>query len=286
MPHPVPKTPAVPPATTRRIPTSLGQLAVRLVGRGEPLVLWHSMFVDSTSWDRVVPMLADHRRLVLVDAPSSGASDPLRTPSDIAGCAAAAAELLEALRPELGGAPVDWLGNAWGGHVGMHLAATRPELVRRLVAVSAPTRPIGPALRARIRLLLPLYRLLGAGAIAKPVAETLLTDSTRASDLAGVELVLGPLRRADRTAMVRAITTGILRRTDLTWAARRISCPVLFVTTDDRGEWTPDEARTVAAQMPDAHEATVTGSRVLPMVERPEAFVAAVEQFWRDRPVS
>lgn len=268
------------------VPTRLGRLHVRLVGQGEPLVLWHSMFVDSTSWDRIVPELARHRRLILVDGPSSGGSDPLDRAHDIAACAGAAEDLLAELRADLGNGTVgdqgiDWLGNAWGGHVGLHLAATRPDLMRTLVAVSAPTHPIGPMLRSKVRMLLPLYRAFGAsGVVGSTITESLLTDHTRRHDPAGLELVLGPLRAADRRAMSRAVHTAILRRTDLGWAATRITAPVLFVTTDDRGEWTPAQAQAVAAQMTNAHEATVTGSRVIPAIEQPEQLLDILMAFW------
>ncbi len=104
------------------------------------MVLWDSMVVDSNSWSRVVPALAVHRTLYLVDGPSSGDSDPLDRASDIAGCSDAAAQVLEALREQVAG-PVDWVGNAWDGHVEMYLAATHPELIASLVAISAPITP-------------------------------------------------------------------------------------------------------------------------------------------------
>jgi pimeloyl-ACP methyl ester carboxylesterase len=265
---------------TRLVPTPLGRLQVRAVGRGAPVVLWHSMFVDATSWDRVVPALATDRRLLLVDGPSSGGSDPLTRASDIAGCALAADALLDGLSDEIDG-PVDWVGSAWGGHVGMQLAATRPGRLRRLVAISAPTDPIDAGLRRRLRLLLPLFRAVGArGPVRSAILETLLTDASRANDPAAVELILGPLRRADREGMALAVETAIVNRTDLAGAAARIRRPVLFVTTDDRGEWTPERAREVAAGMTDAREVTVSGSRVLPAVEQPDALVAAIREFW------
>ena len=80
--------------------------------------------------------------------------------------------------------------------------------------------------------------------------------------------------------MVNAIYTAILNRTDLTWAVDKIVCPALFVATDDRGEWTPAEARAVAATMTDAREVTVTGARVIPAIEQPAALSAAVLEFW------
>lgn len=34
------------------VPTRLGRLACRRIGSGPVAVLWHSMFVDSHTWDR------------------------------------------------------------------------------------------------------------------------------------------------------------------------------------------------------------------------------------------
>jgi hypothetical protein len=39
------------PATT--VPIRLGPLQVQTIGAGPPTVLWHSLFVDSTTWTRV-----------------------------------------------------------------------------------------------------------------------------------------------------------------------------------------------------------------------------------------
>ena len=35
------------------VPTRLGDLRVETCGSGPPAVLWHSLFVDSTTWERV-----------------------------------------------------------------------------------------------------------------------------------------------------------------------------------------------------------------------------------------
>ncbi|MDV8002265.1 alpha/beta hydrolase [Rhodococcus sp. IEGM 1408] len=264
------------------VDTRLGRLHVEVVGEGPPLVLWHSMFVDSGSWNRVVPGLAGAHRLFLIDAPSCGRSDPLRAAADISACAEAAIEVLERVRASTGQGGVDWLGNAWGGHVGIEVAARRPDLIGSLVAVSAPTHPIDPALRRRIRMLVPLYRLIGPhGPVRSAIEETIFTDRTRAHDPEAVRVLRGALERAGRTATIRAIETAILHRADLRAAALGVTCPVLFVTTDDRGEWTPEQARAVAAEMVDAREATVRGARVIPALEQPEALLRTLDEFWK-----
>ena len=84
-------------AEARRIATRVGLLAVRVVGEGRPAVLWHSLFVDDRSWQRVEQELGEDRRLVIITGPGHGGSaDPGRRYS-LDDCAAAAGEVLAAL---------------------------------------------------------------------------------------------------------------------------------------------------------------------------------------------
>lgn len=263
---------------TLRIPTRLGTLAVRAEGAGHPTVLWHSMFVDGTSWSRLTPLLAAGRRLLVVDGPGWGASDPLRRVTDVSASVGAADDVLRALAT----GPVDWVGNAWGGHVGMELAATRPALVRSLVAISAPAQPIDDALRKQIRMLIPVLRLLGpVGPVRSAIVEGQLTDASR-QDPAVVQNVVGALRRARRGSMATTVRSFILNRVDIAHLLPSIAAPALFVSGDDRGDWTPEQARDAAALAPNARAVTVPSSRTLVPLEQPEALAAAIRTFWED----
>src|SRR4051812_28754160 len=161
-----------------RVPTALGDLAVHDHGDGAPTVLWHSMYVDGSSWDRVLPLLLDGRRLLVVDGPGWGASDRLRHAVHMTDAVRGAAELVAAVSP---GVPVDWVGNAWGGHVGLELAATRPELVRSLVAAGSPLQPITAKQRRLIGLLARVLRTVGPVApVRRAVLPALLTAKSAA----------------------------------------------------------------------------------------------------------
>jgi pimeloyl-ACP methyl ester carboxylesterase len=126
------------------VATRLGSLYVRTVGSGRPAVLWPSMFVDSHTWDRMLPLLqresAIPRRFALIDPPGLGNSEPLRTSSTIAGAAAAARDALAHL--DLGG-PVDWVGNAFGGHVGYELADVPLSFAVWFPSAPRPSRSTG-----------------------------------------------------------------------------------------------------------------------------------------------
>jgi pimeloyl-ACP methyl ester carboxylesterase len=262
--------------TTRAVPTRLGALHVRIVGAGPTTVLWPSMFVDSHTWDLLLPELDDDRRYVLVDGPGLGRSAPLRAVSDIDGAADAAADLLAGLDVD---GPVDWVGTAFGGHVGFTLAA-RPGLLRSLVAISAPAEPVPAALRRQIALLAPLLRVAGpVGPVRKAVVEAMLTDSA-AADPDVLRIVLDSLARPSRRSMSLALRSFVVNRRDVTAELAAIAVPCLYVASDDRGDWAPADAERAAAVTPDARVVTIRGARTLVPLEQPEVLADELRGFW------
>jgi pimeloyl-ACP methyl ester carboxylesterase len=267
-----------------RIDTELGWLAAQVVpGPPHVAVLWHSMFTDSRSWGRVVDDLRQKRTLVLVDGWSFGASADLDRVVDKFNdrCVQGAAAVVSQVQNELVAGPVDWLGSAWGGHVGLQLAAVRPELVRSLITVSTPVQPASPSMRRQVRMLLPVYRAIGMrGPVRQGLLDGMLTDLTRRTDPEAVDALVAPMSRANRGAIARTVQSGILTRTDLAWAAARVRCPTLMIATDDRGEWSPSACAETTAAMKDARSAVLTGSRALPSLECPTELAALVTDFW------
>ena len=267
-----------------RIETELGWLAAQVVpGPPHVAVLWHSMFTDSRSWDRVVDDLRQKRTLVLVDGWSFGASADLDRVVDkfIDRCVQGAVAVVSQVQDELTAGPVDWLGSAWGGHVGLQLAAARPELVRSLITVSTPVQAASPSMRRQVRMLLPLYRAIGMrGPVRQGLLDGMLTDHTRRSDPEAVDALVAPMSRANRGAIARTVHSGVLNRTDLAWAAARVGCPTLMIATDDRGEWSPSECAQATATMKDARSAVLPGSRALPSLECPAELAVLVTDFW------
>ena len=262
--------------SSTEVPTRLGRLHVRTIGEGAPTILWSSMFVDSHTWDPVVPLLPSGRRYHLIDPPGLGASEPLRRGSDIAEAADAATDLLG----ELGiRSPVDWVGNAFGGHVGFKLGA-RPGVLRSLVAVSSPTKPIPDALRTQIRLLLPILRTAGpVGPVRSAILAGMLTDAS----LAWGPIhrgVIESLKRPSRRSMTLAVRSFILNRVDVTAELADLTVPSLFVASDDRGDWTPEDARAASALAADAQAVTIPAARTLIPLEQPEALALHVRSFW------
>ena len=161
----------------RTIETQTGPLAVRVRGQGPTVVLWHSLFVDERSWGRVENDLATQRRLVIVTGPGHGASGDAGRRYTLDDCAEAAGTVLDNLGLH---DPVDWVGNAWGGAVGLVFAARWPERCRTLVTLGTPVQSLSLVERTRTIGLLIAYRLLGpAGFIRKGVVDTLSSSDRR-----------------------------------------------------------------------------------------------------------
>lgn len=263
------------------IATRVGALHVRQVGSGPPAVLWHSLFVDSASWRHVAPSLGADRRLIIIDGPGHGASgDPgaLYTMRD---CAEAALEVLDALGVA---ESVDWVGNAWGGHVGITLAAAHPARLHSLIAIGAPVAAYTPAEARETRLLLAVYRLLGpVGFIRNAVAEVLLSPATRERDPAAVDYVRAQIGSADRRWLRNAVVSISLGREDLTGHLPDVRVPTLFVTGADHTGFTPEQARAAIALVPGGQLAIVPDAAYLAPLEQPEATRQILQEFWAAR---
>jgi pimeloyl-ACP methyl ester carboxylesterase len=113
--------------------------------------------------------------------------------------------------------PVDWVGNAWGGHVGLVLGTRAPERPRTLVTVATPAHALTRSERTKIVPMVWTYRLVGPVApLAAAVVRVLLGAAFMKSRPEDTRLVLRSFRDAPKTGMLRAIESVILKGPDIT----------------------------------------------------------------------
>lgn len=262
----------------RRIATRVSSLAVRVRGDGPPAVLWHSLFVDDQTWGRVEEELARDRRLVIITGPGHGTSGDPGHRYSLDDCAVAAGEILAALGID---EPVDWVGNAWGGHVGIVFAATRPDRCRTLVTLGTPVQAYTRSEQLLFRVLLAVYRVAGMiGYLSSGIIEALLSPRTRATDPEAVALVLESLRGLERRAFANAMRSISLGRPDLTPRLGAIRCPTLFVTGSDHEGWTPEQAEANCRLLADGSVAVVPDTAYLTPLEAPAESLRLIRQHW------
>ena len=267
--------------STHEVQSRVGRLKVTVVDEGvhqSTALLWHSLFVDERTWERVVPDLAQDRRLVLVTGPGHGTSGDPGHRYSMEDCAEAALEVLDRVGPQ---GPVDWVGNAWGGHVGTVFAAAHPGRVRTLVAAGTPVHPYPIRDRLRTQALLVLYRTLGPTRyLADAVVDALLSDRTRTEDPAAVDLVRDCFIGADRRGLANAIVSISLRRSDLAPLLPSVLAPTLLVTGDAHPDWSPAQMRAAAALIPQGSSHVVAGSAYLTPLEAPAELSRCIREFW------
>jgi len=263
------------------VSTDLGRLHVRRTGTGPPVALWHSLFVDSRSWGPLVDVLGRDRTVYTVDAPSHGKSEAVHRDFTFEELVAAAEQALD----RLGLAePVDWVGNALGGHIGIHLAATEHPRLRTLTTIGTPVRAftIGEKLTKGWPLV-QMYRFTGPNAfIMKQLSGSLLGTEAIAAQPDQAATVMASFAEADRGGLLHAMPSMMLRRKGAEDLLPRITVPTLVVAVrDDAMGWRPDEARRTCAAIPDCRvEEVAGGGHVAPLLIDRDRIVRLLTEFW------
>lgn len=265
------------------IETTVGPLAVRVVGEGPAVaVLWPSLFMDGRSWERVLPGLAQERRLVVIDGPGHGGSGDPGHRYSLGDCVSAAVQVLDRLGVS---GPVDWVGNAWGGHVGLRFAADHPVRCASLVTFGTPVAALSRAERRGTYPLLIVHGVLGPiELVLSGVTDVLLSSHTRASDPEAVDLVRDSLRSANRRMLRNAVRSISLGREDLTGLLPRITTPTLIATGSDHAGFTPAQARAAASLIPHGHAVIVADAAYLAPLEAPTTTATLIRDFWAKVP--
>ena len=107
--------------------------------RTTPVLLLHGVPATSATWRPLMAELATDRAVLAPDLKGLGQSEA-KEPYDLP---TLVGELAALVLHEFDG-PVDVVGHDWGGSLGLALAGTRPDLVRRLVDVAGPYREVDP----------------------------------------------------------------------------------------------------------------------------------------------
>jgi pimeloyl-ACP methyl ester carboxylesterase len=126
---------------THSITIAHHQLYYRTAGQGSPLVLIHGFGVSGYIWQLMLPYLAQQHQVFIVDLPGYGKSTftpPWRLRE--------MAPLLITWLQELNLSPVALVGQSMGGAIALHISASAPELVERIVLISAAGIPLNAQL--------------------------------------------------------------------------------------------------------------------------------------------
>jgi pimeloyl-ACP methyl ester carboxylesterase len=264
---------------TDLVRTDLARLHVRRTGSGPPVVLWHSLFVDSTSWGPLLGTFARHRTVYAIDGPSHGRSETVHRDFTFEELVRAVGQALDRLGLT---EPVDWVGNAWGGHIGFRLAVGDRPRVRTLTTIGTPVRGFTAAEKlTKGWPLVEMYRLTGANRfLMRELSRSLLGPQAVAAHPADSALVMQSFASADRRGMFHAMRSMMLHRNGIDDLLPDIRVPTLVLAArDDVMGWRPDEARRTCTVIPDCRVEAVAGQgHVAPLLLDRDRIAAAVTE--------
>jgi 3-oxoadipate enol-lactonase len=256
--------------------TSVGRLHIEEAGTGPAIVLWHSLFCDHSMWRYQVDDLAKDHRLLLVDGPSHGASEPRRVPFTLDDCARATVDILEAARIDR----AVLAGLSWGGMTFMRVALQTPERVRALVLLDTSADPEPWPSALRIWLMEQLF--LGWGFVSiieRAILEALIGRTARrerpeiAADLAA------RFRQWDREGLRQAVGAVILKRKSILKDLAQIKCPTLVIVGEEDEATPPACSERIARGIRGARLERIPRAGHLSALEAPMEVNRAMREF-------
>jgi pimeloyl-ACP methyl ester carboxylesterase len=207
------------------IATRAGRVFCEQRGSGVPVVLLHATLHDHRDFDLVAGGLAEQYRVIAVDWPGHGRSDPAGANQGIDSflLAGVLADLVDRLELP----PAVLVGNSVGGFAAARLALDRPDRVAGLVLVNASGFTRQTAVTRLV------CRVLGIPQVSRRIFPRLVTgymkprnDHDRA--------IAGRVQERARTADGARVAAGLfrsfgMRAYDLRADGHRLGVPVLLV---------------------------------------------------------
>jgi 3-oxoadipate enol-lactonase len=237
-------------------------VTLRRDGHGPPLVLLHCLGVDHRFWDFAAPLGRDFT-LLRYDLPGHGASAVPDGPYGIEHLSAQLAAVLAANQV----ARAHVAGISLGGLIAQHLAATRPELVDRLILIDTTPR-YTDELRHMWNARAATARAAGVAPMISALLAIWFSADALARDDAGVRYVRETLARCPGEGY--ALACEALKAADLRALAPSIAARTLVVCGDDDIPSFLVAARWLAAAIPTAELAWIKGAKHASVLENPD----------------
>jgi len=242
-------------------------------------VFWPSLLMTGDMWSAQARHFADRYRVVLVDPPGHGESEPLTRTFTFEECARCIVDVLDALGVER----AHVVGNSWGGMIGGTFAAIHPDRVGRSVLMNCTASAAGLAQRVEYGVLLRTARLLGRirPPLTRSVLKAFLGPTTFRTRPAVVSYVRDTVLADDLESCSWAVRSVVPRRPDQHALLSRITSPVLVVAGAEDATFPNAETKAMADAIPGATFVVLDGVAHLAGLEDPDLVNRVVEDFLR-----
>jgi 3-oxoadipate enol-lactonase len=236
---------------------------------GDPtIVLLHGLLFDGGQWHGQVEPLSALGRVVVIDGPGHGKSEPpprftLEEHADA---------MLDALG-DLDIARALIVGLSWGGMVGMRLALQHPAKVAGLVLMDTSAERTPLAERIRYRAFVAVHRRIGIpyALYTREVAPLMFAERTRRENPALVEQTYRRTMGFDREGVARASIATVVHRTSVLEKLGAIRVPTLIICGREDRATPPVYSENMARAIPGARLVMIEGAGHMTALEDPAA---------------
>jgi 3-oxoadipate enol-lactonase len=264
----------------QRIATLLGEINVHVVGNGPAMVCWPSLLMTGQMWRGQVDHFASSHKMVLIDSPGHGESDPLNRYFTLEECALCLSQILDQLEIE----DCILLGNSWGGMMGGVFVALYPSRTRAAVLMNCTASVAG--WRQKIEFLLMTSILRRRRTVPKPVinraVKAFAGATTERTKPEVVEYIRSTVAAARADSVCWAVDSVVPRRAEHRALLGAIRKPVLVMAGEEDRTFPVAETRAMAEAIPGGLFRVLPRVGHLAALEDPQAINAAIDEFLRE----
>jgi pimeloyl-ACP methyl ester carboxylesterase len=241
----------------------------------EPVVFVHGLAGQWQNWLENLPRVAQQRRVIAMDLPGFGMSEPSRGDVSIPGYG----RCVEAICRRLDLGPVSLVGNSMGGFIAGEVAIQVPDRVERLVLVSAagistngiyaaPLLTVGRAVSAVSAHRASQHRRVARRPVTRHLALALVArhPSRLKADLAYEGFMKGAGKPGFNDAFRACFEYDFRERLP------EVGAPTLIVWGEEDAIIPVRDAHEFERLIPDARKVVMRETGHISMAERPEAF--------------
>lgn len=262
---------------TRKIATVLGQVHVHMAGKGPAMVCWPSLLMNGLMWDGQAQHFQTTHRMILIDSPGHGQSQPLSRRFTLEECALCLRQILD----ELGIEQCVLVGNSWGGMMGGVFAALYPQRTRAAILMNCTGSAAGIAQKIEFFAMVSVLRHLSQvpDRIVGRAVKAFAGPTTEHNKPDVVAFIRDTVAGVNPRSVCWAIESVVPRRVDQRQLLGAVRVPVLVVAGDEDRTFAVAETQAMAAAIPGAKFAVLNDVGHLAALEAPQRVNAQIESF-------
>lgn len=250
-------------------------ISVDVEGQGEPVLLVHAFPLDRRVWQSQITALARSHRVIALDLPGFGESDPASKTTTMDDYADDLAALLDRLEVR---DSVTLCGLSMGGYIAFAFFRRHPERLRGLILCDTRSVADPVAKRAERERLAAEVMEQGTADLVENMPSVLLGKTTQRDRPAIAATVRSMIADASPEG-VAAASRAMASRPDSTAMLASIDVPTLIVCGEEDLISPPQEMRELADRIPDAAYVEIAGAGHLSPLEGPDVFNEALLRF-------